>query len=332
MVLQVAENSDFIYGRDLILLQKYAGELSEKQEILKLLGHVPQGSVYTRKTTVKYKTNNNEIHKYPNYIQELYINGKIYHIPRKVKRYCEADLFKKYGKNFNLQDYSFKENIVFAKSKIELRDTILEDIDYLKKKISRLQNNINIHKTKFQNEITDNYIDLLGKQYADIKKHLIVYAREKEHKIDVARTGTVDEIKAEFASVAQRNFYAVDGRKIKTYAGETVRSKNELIVANIMKRIGILYMYEYFVQETGQNCDFVFWTGCKMYYLEILGMMENEQYRQRWENKEKLYNRAGLISGEKLFVLNISNYNDLDEQKIEQLFFDIAARSTTIDK
>lgn len=48
-VLFVTEISDSIYGKNLILLQKYSGELIEVQEKLKKLGEIPPGSVYTRK-------------------------------------------------------------------------------------------------------------------------------------------------------------------------------------------------------------------------------------------------------------------------------------------
>lgn len=321
-MLRLTEITNFIYGRDLILLQKCSGELIEVQEKLKKLVDVPTGSVYTRKTTGKNSK----------YNQVLYINGKKYHVSQKVSECSEEELLKKYGKNFNLQDYSFKENVLLTKKKIEQREIFIDEINLLKKNINRLKNNLNLYKNKTQHEITDTYIEKLGKQYVDLKNRIYVHNREREHKINIARTGTSDASTSEFASETQKIFYAMDGRIIETYAGESVRSKNELIIANIMKRIGVLYMYEYFVQDIGQNCDFVFLAGGKIYYLEVLGMMENEQYRQRWENKEKIYKRIGLINGDKLIVLNLSANENLEERKIEQLFYDIAAKSTYIEK
>lgn len=321
-MLRLTDIYNFNYGRDLILLQKYSGELIEVQEKLKKLGEIPPGSVYTRKAKGKYFK----------YNQELYINGKKYHIPQNIKEFSEEELLKKYGKDFNLQDYSFKENVLRTKKIIEQREIFIEEINWLKNSIKRLKILLNINKSKTQCEITDTYIENLGKQYADLKNRIYIHNREKQHKINIARTGTSDAFTSEFASETQKNFYAMDGRIIETYSGESVRSKNELIIANIMKRIGVLYMYEYFVQEIGQNCDFVFLAGGKIYYLEVLGMMENEQYRQRWENKEKNYKRIGLIKGDRLFTLNLSANENLEERKIEQLFYDIAARSKLIKK
>lgn len=326
-VVKMFEFSDFVYGRELILLQKYSGELLERQEKLKKLGNIPKGSVYTKKSTKSYVSKDNKKHSYTNYNQELYIKGERYHISQNIKEMSEEELLAKYGKKFNIQDYSVKENVLLATNKIEQSRMLQDDINWLKSNIKRLKNNINLRKEKEQIDISDNIVSHLGKQYLDMKKLAEVYRRERKHKVEIAQTGTTVEFESEFASEIQRNFYSMDSRKIETYSSEMVRSKNELIVANIMKRIGVLYMYEYFVQRTGQNCDFYFLAGGKLCYLEVLGMMENEQYRRRWENKEKLYNRSGLQTGKNLFVLNLSGNESIEERKIEKMFFDIAANN-----
>lgn len=330
--MSLSEFSDFVYGRELILLQKYSGELLELQEKLEKLGKIPKGAVYMKRSAKSYLTKDNIKHTYHNYNQELYIKGQRFHISKSTNVASEKELIRKYGKKYSSQDYSIKENILIAKNKIEQSLMLTDEIIWLKNNIKRLKNKINLSKNKWQFDISDSLITKLGKQYLDIKNQSAVYNRERKHKVQIAQTGTMSEIEAEFASETQRNFYLLDGKRIETYVGETVRSKNELIVANVMKRIGVLYMYEYFVQETGQNCDFYFLAGGKMCYLEVLGMMENEQYRRRWENKEKIYNRSGLRMGDKLFVINLSGNENIEERKIEKMFFDIAADNFSTEK
>ena len=62
-MLRLTEITNFIYGRDLILLQKCSGELIEAQEKLKKLVDVPTGSVYTRKTTGKNSKYNQVLYR-----------------------------------------------------------------------------------------------------------------------------------------------------------------------------------------------------------------------------------------------------------------------------
>ena len=82
------------------------------------------------------------------------------------------------------------------------------------------------------------------------------------------------------------------GRIHKTLSGDLVRSKSEVIVANILYESGIPFVYEEYLSAPDGSRrlpDFtVEWEG-KAYYWEHLGMLDVEDYRQKWELKKAWY-------------------------------------------
>jgi ATP-dependent DNA helicase RecQ len=82
------------------------------------------------------------------------------------------------------------------------------------------------------------------------------------------------------------------GRIHKTLSGDLVRSKSEVIIANILYQSGIHFKYEArLVGPDGEirSPDFtVEWQG-KTYYWEHLGMLDLEDYGQRWAVKKTWY-------------------------------------------
>jgi ATP-dependent DNA helicase RecQ len=82
------------------------------------------------------------------------------------------------------------------------------------------------------------------------------------------------------------------GRIHETLSGDFVRSKSEVIVANILYQSGIPFAYEKPLIVPGgppKSPDFTIeWRG-KTYYWEHLGMLDTEDYRQNWELKKAWY-------------------------------------------
>jgi ATP-dependent DNA helicase RecQ len=78
----------------------------------------------------------------------------------------------------------------------------------------------------------------------------------------------------------------------KTLSGDFVRSKSEVIIANILYQSGIPFTYEaplIALDGSRRSPDFtVEWDG-KTYYWEHLGMLDIEDYRQDWELKKVWY-------------------------------------------
>ena len=78
----------------------------------------------------------------------------------------------------------------------------------------------------------------------------------------------------------------------ETLSGDFVRSKSEVIIANILYQSGIPFQYEFrLIAPDGSRRwpDFTIeWRG-KTYYWEHLGMLDAEDYRQGWELKKTWY-------------------------------------------
>lgn len=84
-----------------------------------------------------------------------------------------------------------------------------------------------------------------------------------------------------------------------TIRGEPVRSKSEVIIANLLHGKGINYQYERPLQfdKVPKYPDFTIEdddTGIT-YYWEHLGMLGNYKYRKRWEAKQEWYRQNGIL-------------------------------------
>jgi hypothetical protein len=82
------------------------------------------------------------------------------------------------------------------------------------------------------------------------------------------------------------------GRIHETLSGDFVRSKSEVIIANILYQSGIPFTYEAALIAPGgppRSPDFTIeWRG-KTCYWEHLGMLDLEDYREDWELKKAWY-------------------------------------------
>lgn len=100
--------------------------------------------------------------------------------------------------------------------------------------------------------------------------------------------------------------YYAENLVYKTERGEMVRSKSEVIIANMLYENHIPYTYEKeldvggykkipdFTIEDEESGDVWYWEHC--------GMMNDENYEKRWNAKEKLYAANGIIEGKNLIV------------------------------
>jgi predicted nuclease of restriction endonuclease-like RecB superfamily len=82
----------------------------------------------------------------------------------------------------------------------------------------------------------------------------------------------------------------------KTIRGEMVRSKSEVIVANILEKMKIEYSYEEPLDVNGKTYipDFTLRYQGKTAYLEHLGMLRNKSYKKHWDEKRASYESVGI--------------------------------------
>lgn len=86
----------------------------------------------------------------------------------------------------------------------------------------------------------------------------------------------------------------------RTSRGEAVRSKSEVIIANLLHAKGIDYHYEHPLELGGvfKYPDFTIEdddTGIT-YYWEHCGLLHDAAYRRRWEEKQQWYREQGILS------------------------------------
>jgi len=121
------------------------------------------------------------------------------------------------------------------------------------------------------------------------------------------------------------NKYYEAGLIHKTARGELVRSKSEVIIADALYDYKIEYTYEKEISlgEDGKKSpDFTIEDAesGKLFYWEHCGMISDEKYNRRWETKQAIYKKHGIIEGENLIVSKDDKKDgSIDSQAIRAL-------------
>ncbi|MGN0727997.1 AAA family ATPase [Treponema sp.] len=108
----------------------------------------------------------------------------------------------------------------------------------------------------------------------------------------------------------------------KTKRGEMVRSKSEVIIANMLFDADINYLYEEplsLKDGSKRSPDFTIPKNGKTIYWEHLGMLQKESYRKDWDVKRKQYEENDIIEGKNLIISKDGLDGSLDSQEIDNL-------------
>ena len=110
----------------------------------------------------------------------------------------------------------------------------------------------------------------------------------------------------------------------RTLRGEKVRSKSEMIIANMIFDMGLDYRYEYPLEghiTLGiKRPDFVFFTKDRSIIVwEHLGMLDNKIYARKWKKKLEWYTENGFVEGETLFVTKDKPSEGFDSQGVHEV-------------
>lgn len=143
------------------------------------------------------------------------------------------------------------------------------------------------------------------------------YSNTKQRYTDLFTAPNIIEIE-----VNKQKRYYEEKLIHKTIRGEMVRSKSEVIVANILDKMGIEYFYEKELKIKGEKYYIPDFTLCyqgKEAYLEHLGMMSNENYKNHWEKKKKAYESIGVTEKNKNLIITEEGPNgNIDSELIEE--------------
>lgn len=112
-----------------------------------------------------------------------------------------------------------------------------------------------------------------------------------------------------------------------TSQGDYVRSKSEVIIANELYNHQISYVYEKPLSLEGcrypLHPDFTICTpGGKTVYWEHCGLMDNEDYRSKWNWRKQMYERSGISEWNKNLIVTYESKNS--EFSVEDIRHHIA--------
>ena len=164
--------------------------------------------------------------------------------------------------------------------------------------------------------------------YNDEPHKLLYYSKDDNSNIAQRLTDLFSETKEKKPSIIIYNNKYFDEYKIhKTLKGDLVRSKSEVIIANMLynyeKEGDIEYKYEEKVVLKDNSVklpDFTIKTDLgDTWYWEHCGMMNDIKYKMDWEAKKKEYEENGIIEGKNLIVTYDDEKGGIDTTKIEEL-------------
>ena len=119
-------------------------------------------------------------------------------------------------------------------------------------------------------------------------------------------------------NLSRNAFHDEDYRYI-TRRGEKVRSKSEMMIADILFEKGIDYLSDFGLQIGGQVFypDFqVRRSDGRLVIWEHFGLVSNPDYVAKSYSKINLYGRAGFIAGQTLIITSESNSNPMTRDVI----------------
>lgn len=128
---------------------------------------------------------------------------------------------------------------------------------------------------------------------------------------------------AENAVPTQAPDFRPEGLIHRTDRGEKVRSKSEVIIANTLHNLGLDYRYEFplegSIQAGVRRPDFVvFDMQHRPILWEHLGMLHDDRYSKKWNEKLVWYEANGFIIEENLFLTRDEADGSLDSQSIRK--------------
>ena len=119
-----------------------------------------------------------------------------------------------------------------------------------------------------------------------------------------------------------KEFY-YDTPEFYTDKGERVRSKSEVIIANILNKLGIPYHYEYPLHIDGMGTVYPDFTALnvkkrKEVIIEHLGLLDDQNYREIAISKITKYEMEGITMGDNLLITFESMLHPLNIPLVEK--------------
>jgi len=150
--------------------------------------------------------------------------------------------------------------------------------------------------------IEANECELTDKQLEEINNETAIKREYKHNLLDylVYSLDNFDDSKSMHQEIGM--YLGVNkhllGKIHKTENGIWVRSKSEVIIANILHRSNIDFKYEeklYYNKKQWKEPDFTVRHKGQTWYWEHLGLLGDEQYNENWQEKKQIYKDLGVF-------------------------------------
>lgn len=237
------------------------------------LSRFERGNIIVKKSFQKRVLKDGTVRIYEYHYENVDIFGKgQIHLPvRGKKRHNPKD------PKWQVRDgIRYRNDIEFRTKNAEKRlQTAIQELNSYKKSTEKL-------------ETFENVMDLVQRAMGNKEKYQKIQNEEAQWR---KRYGRISE-------------YEVDGL-IVTDLGEEVRSKNECLFANELQEMNIPYLYEMNIGG-GVVPDFTLFIEDKVYFVELLGMMDKEDYRENQMEKIKKYDEMDIFVGDQLVLIDVT--------------------------
>ena len=208
-------------------------------------------------------------------------------------------------------DKEAKKKIYITKEhKEELRKTVQRDYEF------EVNKKLKILKRRLSDFLRIYDIDEIEKVYSNLS--------EARKQLITPIADTKEEFAKKWESVKYEPMAINDNIEFVSANGVKVRSKSELIIANMLEKNGVCYRYEYPITLKGLGTvrpDFFCLnkrTG-KEYVWEHFGMMDNIAYANKNINKIQIYEQNGFLAGKNLIMTFESSMYPLNSSTIKSM-------------
>ena len=178
-----------------------------------------------------------------------------------------------------------------------------------------------------------------GEELEELEKLRTYYEERKSHlceaiydRTDVRRRQFIEpvwmpdeEYRKKWESfVYERKGFREDAPEYYSEKGERVRSKTEILIANLLTKYGIPYRYECPLYLNGYGWIHPDFTVLhvekrKEMYFEHLGMLDDENYREEALKRIAAYEKNGFFPGDRLVLTYESTRNPINSKVLEEL-------------
>ena len=166
------------------------------------------------------------------------------------------------------------------------------------------------------------------------RKRLVILYNEQAYRLRDYSSAAYSETARRFTALFEspkvveiKKKYYEDSLIHRTLKGELVRSKSEVIIANMLFEKGIEYEYEKELDlgEDGIRIpDFTIddAESGTCFYWEHCGMLGDKSYLEHWEKKKEIYKKHGIIEGKNLIVSQDTSNGGIDSSVIHHLIIE----------